>query len=531
MLWGLIKDLFQAMRSSCHSKTGSPPVLVSDQAEADTERLESAYREAISAFQNNSVAYNQLGILLAKTGRLNEAEQAFRGAILIDREEASFWFNLGRLCEEREQFSDAEGHYRYIIKSWPHCAEAYIRLGDILLRQDRLKEADHLMREAVTAMPHHEQIREQSVRVSQVCAARLDVGLRPKQANLSPERNCSEQKNLSVPDSALSLDYASLPVQHSAQTSAIIIEEAPERKRSVLILCTERAGNVPFQLLFPGTTNRRIKWIVERARSEDVANLPPYDLIFNAAGDPDVTGEVSSAVKELLVTSVKPVLNHPEMVAATARHKLPDLLKGINQVLIPQVVRLGSSAEWNRSMLAQLPLLVRPVHTHGGEKLIRVTNEAEWHDARAIYSDATYVIPYIDYQSPDHYYRKYRIIFVDREPFPYHLAISPQWMAHYYTAEMENHPWKIEEEKAFLQNPESVIGKCGMDAIREIGKRLDLDYGGVDFSVLQDGRILVFEANPTMRIHYVQTMGPLSHKNIHIHKIFRHFEDLVIATV
>jgi hypothetical protein len=138
-----------------------------------------------------------------------------------------------------------------------------------------------------------------------------------------------------------------------------------------------------------------------------------------------------------------------------------------------------------------------------------------------------YVSRFIDFRSSDNWFRKYRIIFVDRKPYPYHLAISPNWMVHYYTAEMESHPWKPKEEKEFLQNPDAVLGTAGMQAIRSIGARMDLDYAGIDFSIMPDGRILVFEANPTMLIHTEDLYGPLDHKNAYVFRIAAKFEELL----
>jgi glutathione synthase/RimK-type ligase-like ATP-grasp enzyme len=40
-----------------------------------------------------------------------------------------------------------------------------------------------------------------------------------------------------------------------------------------------------------------------------------------------------------------------------------------------------------------------------------------------------------------------------------------------------------------------------MEALAAIGRRLGLDYGGIDFGLLPDGRIVVFEANATMLVH------------------------------
>lgn len=46
-----------------------------------------------------------------------------------------------------------------------------------------------------------------------------------------------------------------------------------------------------------------------------------------------------------------------------------------------------------------------------------------------------------------------------------------------------------------------VLGERAMAAIAAIGRRLDLDYGGMDFTLLADGRLFVFEANATMLVH------------------------------
>ncbi len=66
------------------------------------------------------------------------------------------------------------------------------------------------------------------------------------------------------------------------------------------------------------------------------------------------------------------------------------------------------------------------------------------------------------------------------------------------------------EEARFLADPVAAIGARGMAAIREIGRRLDLDYCGVDFSVLPDGRLLIFEANATMLAHAEDPQGPFA---------------------
>ena len=81
-----------------------------------------------------------------------------------------------------------------------------------------------------------------------------------------------------------------------------------------------------------------------------------------------------------------------------------------------------------------------------------------------------------------------------------------------------------------LEDPEAALGQRAWAAITAIGERLDLDYCGLDFSVLPDGRVLVFEANATMLAHPEAPGGPLAHKNPAIEKIFAAFRAMLAGT-
>ena len=173
------------------------------------------------------------------------------------------------------------------------------------------------------------------------------------------------------------------------------------------------------------------------------------------------------------------------------------------------------------------PIIVRPEGTHGGEGLKIIYQLSELANIVNAFSSSFYLANYIKYQSVDSYFRKYRVIFVDRVPYFYHLAISSNWLVHYYSAEMLNHPWKIQEEKYFLQSPESVLGNDGMKTLSAIGQCLDLEYVGVDFGIMPDRSLVIFEANPTMLIHFENISGPLAYKNEYVKNILQAFEDML----
>jgi glutathione synthase/RimK-type ligase-like ATP-grasp enzyme len=183
---------------------------------------------------------------------------------------------------------------------------------------------------------------------------------------------------------------------------------------------------------------------------------------------------------------------------------MPGLLAHIAGVLVPETRRFTSDdGDLRKAILRsglRFPLILRPPGRHGGEGVRLVRSEGELGRSLPHYP-TLYVTEFVDYRSADGWYRKYRMIFVDREPYPYHLAIGARWLLHYKSADMESDPDRCAQEAAFLHDPAMAIGPLAMDALREIASRIDLDFAGIDFSLLPDGRVLFFEANATMLVH------------------------------
>ncbi|HEY4072763.1 MAG TPA: hypothetical protein VGM52_06640 [Herbaspirillum sp.] len=329
---------------------------------------------------------------------------------------------------------------------------------------------------------------------------------------------------------------------------SLFIEPAEVPLRNVLILCASRPGNVPFDFLLPQSCNTLIKWVIEYAEPGQPPSLPHYDLVFNAIGDADTAGRSRAAVDRFLALNDKPLLNPPEIIDRTSRDRISALLNdkdndndnGIGNLVVPRVMR------WDRRQIAAAdapglvdaagltyPVIVRPAGAHGGDGVILVHSQEElvvvW--AATIVADAAsdelYLSSYHEYRSPDSFYRKYRVIFVDRKPYPYHLAISGQWLAHYVTADMLSVRWKLAEEYLFLYDPVCVLGQAAWDALEAMAQRLDLDFGGVDFSVLPDGKLLIFETNATMLVHPETYNEELKFKNPYVQRILDAFSQLL----
>jgi hypothetical protein len=315
----------------------------------------------------------------------------------------------------------------------------------------------------------------------------------------------------------------------------VFVEETGAPRRRVLILCAARtAGNVPLDALLPGTTCGRIKYAIDYAAAEEDQRLPAYDLVFNAIADADIAAPLAGRLARFISHCARPLLNPPAVVARTQRHRTASLLEGLPDVEVAPCVQ-SDAAPASRAALDTLlaasgidfPVLARPAATHGGDGLTRCESRTALEPWLLSQAGTFYLTKFRDYRSADGFYRKYRIIFVDREPFAYHLAISPHWMVHYHSADMEQHAWKLEEERRFLDNPRAVFGERVMSAIAAIGRRLDFDYGGIDFTILPGGQVQVFEANATMLAHFERRTGALAHKNPYVQRIVDAFERMM----
>jgi glutathione synthase/RimK-type ligase-like ATP-grasp enzyme len=314
-------------------------------------------------------------------------------------------------------------------------------------------------------------------------------------------------------------------------------EYANQPVARIMMACAGGLGNVPTDSLLPADRFTLIKCMIDYQREGDAA-LPVCDVVFNAVGDPDCKTASSPALRRFLEASSLPLLNSPERVLATRRDRLAATLASLEHVLVPRVVRLESTAadaegkETLAASLASGSLIMRCAESHGGDSVLLVSDaptlERWLSNTRSTRAPrAIYATQFVDSRDADQHYRKYRVIFIGGRPLPYHLAISSNWMVHYFSAGMTGAAWKLAEERRFLEKPEEALGSAAWEAIAAIGARLGLDYCGIDFT-LHQGQILVFEANATMIIHHERPDGNLAHKNPYVDAIVAAFEQLVI---
>jgi tetratricopeptide (TPR) repeat protein len=277
----------------------------------------------------------------------------------------------------------------------------------------------------------------------------------------------------------------------------------------IILLVSSTGGNTPIEKLLDETVFQTYVVVADffSARTQ----LPEHQLIFNGICDVEVASEALYAAEKLLARSSAPVLNKPAAVLATSRCEnalrmanLPGV-RTAKTMLYPYALLAGDEGVATLTNDGfEFPLLLRVPGFHMGDHFIEVAEPAALAAQVAALPGAgqpdanLLVIEYLDARGTDGCARKYRAIFVGGEIYPLHLAISPNWKIHYFSADMADRPDHREEEEEFLADMPGFLGPRAMAGLEAVRDTLGLDYGGIDFGISWQGEVLFFEANAAM---------------------------------
>jgi glutathione synthase/RimK-type ligase-like ATP-grasp enzyme len=177
------------------------------------------------------------------------------------------------------------------------------------------------------------------------------------------------------------------------------------------------------------------------------------------------------------------------------------------------------------------PFLVRSPGFHTGRYFVRVENLQSLAAAATEFpGDDLCIIDELDARDGDGFFRKCRVMIIDRKIYPLHLAISRNWKVHYFRADMAESPENRLKDAAFLDDMANVIGARGMAGLERINAALDLDYCGIDFAVNAAGDILVFEANATMVMVPLSGDAKWNYRRLAFDKVFSAVHTMLMRT-
>ena len=472
---------------------------MADAGEAEPAKF--AALRALTIDSNLPDAWLALGTALRGLHDPKAAADAFEHALQLDPNRTNAHLNLGLALIELEKPREAAAHLHRVLELDPTSAKAHANLSSLYYLAGRKEQAAIHAQRALAIDPD-------LMSAHQNLAALMAEEQRPDEARAHRDRAYVERN--------------------------LLVSTAAHPLRSVLILSTTESGNTPDRYLIPPSNYTRLLWFVEYASETQMGELPAYDIAFNAIGDEDLAGPTAANAARFAELCPTRLLNPPAKIARTRRDLASDVFGHIGDVKVPGTVRVDASeierggvrAAAARAGIAE-PFLVRPIGSHGGKGLLLAGAGAP--DEALVTAGAYYLTPFENFRSPDGLYRKYRAIFVGGATLPYHLAIASNWLVHYEHSGTQDHQARLDEEMRYLEDPEGAIGFRAWAAVREIGAAMGLDYAGADFTLLPDGRVLLFEANATMLVHPETPDGVLAHKNPAIERIFEAFRAMLAA--
>jgi tetratricopeptide (TPR) repeat protein len=464
----------QAVVSSASRRWKSRPALVERM-----QQLDDCLSRAASLTTERQVELRvERAALLSDLGRTVDARTEHLKVLALDGGNRPTLFALGRMLVQSGQHKAAHVVYAEAVRHYPKDVAFRVNLGSVLLQTD----------DPAAAREHYE------------IALKLDPEF--------PQAHGGMYYALTKLG-----EFAAAEVHQRKAFTGNSIFESPYRGQGmgvpVLLLVSSTGGNTPIEKLLEEDVFRT--YVVVADFFDATAPLPEHRLIVNGIGDPDVSSESLKAAARLIRGAGVPVINAPEAVLNTGRCENASRLRELLGVataetaLFPYAQLAGDDGP--RALRAAgftFPLLLRAPGFHMGQHFVRVDEPAKLQEEVAKlpgYGRANaelLAIQYLDARGADGCARKYRVMMVDGKLYPLHLAISPNWKIHYFSADMAERPDHREEEAKFLLDMPAVLGRKGMAALEALQAALGLDYGGIDFGMNPQGEILLFEANATM---------------------------------
>jgi tetratricopeptide (TPR) repeat protein len=545
-----------------------------------------AFEASLAARPGHPGTLFALGNLAAKAGDLPAAVQSFRAAIAAQPGFAEAHSNLGGALADLGAAAEAEAALRQALALNPQLAIARLRLGDVLLATGRTAEAEAALRDAAAAQPPIPEawnslglaLRALGREQEAVTAFRAAVAARPDYAealaNLAlmlawlgegeAASGVAARARAAGPDQALPAfatavaaavrgegaaaqaasreavrlqPFVTLPAGGTAELRVLMLQALGEGHFEA-----SRAGaklpeghNNAAEHLDPARFSR-VDLFVDALAAEPglLDRLPPCDVIYNAITEPERMGPGLELAQAVVRRLGLPVVNPPDLIPRAARDLAPGLFDGIPDLLVPRLARVAPAADTAAAMRAaleeaglRLPVIARPAGTHTGQGMVLLQGAADFERLPPL--TPLFLTEFVDFRDADGVYRKTRVMMVDGVPMPEHLAAADDWNIHHRNSRafMRAHPQTQADEQDYLARFDARFGPARLAAARAIGDRLGLDFFGIDCAMLADGRLLVFEANPSMRAMFLEAREGFEYLLPNLSRISAAFCDLV----
>ena len=271
---------------------------------------------------------------------------------------------------------------------------------------------------------------------------------------------------------------------------------------------------------------------------DGLVDKPQADVLLNTIACPDLKrGSLLAAARFVDRYPHLPVINHPRQVLLTTRERNALRLNMIPGVSFPKTekirwdgVALDAITREIFSLGFSFPFIVRLVGSQTGSSVALIKDEVELHThfQKSQAEREYYVIQFRDCRNSQQIFNKTRVFFIDGNFYPVANLFHDAWSVHSgdrYSVMAQN-PWMQEKEKSFLNDPINYLGLQTFNKLRQIRDVVGLDFFGIDFTLLEDGTLFIFELNAAMR-HNFDHADNFPYTRPHLERISDAFEAMV----
>jgi hypothetical protein len=252
--------------------------------------------------------------------------------------------------------------------------------------------------------------------------------------------------------------------------------------------------------------------------------IPDHDAVIVALGEKDDHQVALNFMQSLKSKWPKPWINDPRNILFCARDKLPERLKNIPDVIVPETIRINRTCK----TLPFFPATIRPIDTHSGKGLKLLHNGKEFADyLTTTHGESFYVSRFYETDRDDGLYRKIRIALIEGKPYICHVALSQHWIVHFISAQMHLNMNKMDEEKSIMDKFESDLFASQREAFENIAIALGLEFVVLDCEINNQNKIILFEADNRGWIHATDPDDIFPYKKPVMDKAFTAFRTMV----
>ncbi len=360
-------------------------------------------------------------------------------------------FNAARVC------------YQWVIKFWPDELDGYFALSALSYKQNDQISARNYLREGILRRPH--------------------------KTFVAPTGGAAHMLRL-----------------RGVQNSVYLIGKSRNGDYKTKM----RGGNFEDRYLMSYQNITVTSYFIVDDNILSDRTIPPFDMVLTLVADPDVEKRSLETLCAFLTRYPDiPVINRPEAVLRTTRDQNYQRLNGIDGLCFPKTVRFDAADAAIEDAIGFMkrhdfgfPLLLRETGTHNGKSFKKIETIETFADYISHSQTAeVYVIEYVNNLFRGDTFRKMRVFFIDGVPYPAICHFDTLWNVHgsNRTETMLRHQWMVDEEKAFMGDCQNYLGDGPFARLMTMPEIIGLDFFGVDFTVLENGTVLLFEVNPAMR--------------------------------